>query len=372
MNKPDFLGLSSQEPHRVVSFPASQSLHASTASAPRAISTGLPRLDEALCPSFPDDILGFVDVQSKGIPGGHITEVFGPPGVGKTSLALNVVSNALQAGDKVIWIDTGSPLPKRRLRDMLLHAGAIDPSTETITNTGSETAKSPLDHATNLLYFRAQSLPHLLAILLHPPKGFPPESTSLLVIDSISGPFPSYFPNPSELRSRISGKITDKAQIQWLINRKWNVTSDLATHLSRLATIHRMAVLLLNHTHTRIKGQPRATLCPVLAGGTWESNVYARIALYRDFLTEETSTRVRFAEVMKRSGKTLSTRLEDNVVSFLIESESESGPGPTDDPGFTATSRKRKVDEVADSQDEDDSDGEFRWIEDDDAGLLGD
>ena len=33
------------------------------------------------------------------------------------------------------------------------------------------------------------------------------------------------------------------------------------------------------------------------------------------------------------------------------------------------TTRKRKVDEIADSQDED-SDGEFGWNEDDDAGLL--
>jgi ATP-dependent Lon protease len=106
MNQQDFLGLSSQQPSklsgdhnrndkilksivdRVVSFPASQSLHASTASVTGAISTGLPQLDEAVRPPSPEDVPGRAgDAGSKGIPCGHVTEVFGPPGVGKTSLA---------------------------------------------------------------------------------------------------------------------------------------------------------------------------------------------------------------------------------------------------------------------------------------------
>lgn len=42
----------------------------------------------------------------------------------------------------------------------------------------------------------------------------------------------------------------------------------------------------------------------------------------------------------------------------------------TDPDTLDPTARKRKVDEIADSQDEDDSDGEFGWNEDDDTGLL--
>jgi len=185
--------------------------------------------------------------------------------------------------------DTGSPLPAHRLQAMT----------------------SNLD---DVIYFRAHTLPHLLALLMRPPKGFPPEETSLIVIDSVSCLFPSYFPNAAELKDRLTqGKITDKAQLQWLLNRKWNVASELATHLARLAAGN-IAVLAINQTHTKIKGQPRATLYPVLAGGAWETNVQTRIVLYRDLPD------ARFAEVTKRNGKTLPVRTPELIVPFRIES----------------------------------------------------
>lgn len=164
-----------------------------------------------------------------------------------------------------------------------------------------------------VIYFRAPTLPHLLALLMRPPKGFPPENTSLIVVDSVSSLFPSYFPNAAELKDRLAqGKITDKAQLQWLLNRKWNVASELATHLARLAA-RNIAVLAINQTHTKIKGQPRATLQPVLAGGAWETNVQTRIVLYRDLPD------ARFAEITKRAGRTLPVRMPELIVSFCIE-----------------------------------------------------
>lgn len=75
----------------MVPISASQSLYASsgTASAtPDAISTGLSRLDEALCPASAEEAPGFSSIASpKGLCCGQVTEVYGPPGVGKTSLA---------------------------------------------------------------------------------------------------------------------------------------------------------------------------------------------------------------------------------------------------------------------------------------------
>lgn len=212
-----------------------------------------------------------------------------------------------------------SPLPRPRLQKMLRKAlGSTD-----------KTGISDEELSQNLLYFRAQSLPHLLALLLRPPKGFPPEDTALLVVDSISGPFPSYFPNPTELRARFSqSNITDRSQTQWLMNRRWSVTSDLANQLVKLAATHRMAVLVINQTHTKIKGQPRATLCPVLAGRSWENSISTRIVLYRDFSTvieggePVVLTNIRFAEIMKRSGRILALRLEENIIPFVTESVS--------------------------------------------------
>lgn len=75
---------------RVVPISASQSLYASTTTAsvnPGAIPTGLPRLDEALCPASVE-VPGLTSTPSpKGLCCGQVTEVYGPPGVGKTSLA---------------------------------------------------------------------------------------------------------------------------------------------------------------------------------------------------------------------------------------------------------------------------------------------
>ncbi|KAJ5095041.1 hypothetical protein N7532_007332 [Penicillium argentinense] len=335
----DLLGLDSQDTLPVISISASQSLNASATAAP-PISTGLTRLDEAL-----DDSL-----ERGGILRGQVTEVFGPPGAGKTSLALNIASNSLREGGKVVWIDTGSPLPPHRLASLT-----------TDENLG------------NVIYFRAPTLPHLLALILRPPKVFPPEETSLIVIDSVSSHFPAYFPNAAELKEQLAkGKISDKQQLQWLLNRKWNVASDLATHLSRL-TARNLAVLAINQTHTKIKNQPRATLHPILSGGAWESSVQTRLVVYRDLPD------TRFVEVVKRGGRTVTVRVPELIVSFLIEDDglkevksdgdsydprvfAEPETQPETQPDNTPSRKRKAEDEIADSQDED-SEAEIQWEE---------
>ena len=48
-----------------------------------------------------------------GIPRGHITEVYGPEGAGKTTLALSVIAQAQQAGGSACYIDTEHALDLR-------------------------------------------------------------------------------------------------------------------------------------------------------------------------------------------------------------------------------------------------------------------
>lgn len=253
-----------------------------------------------------------------------------------------------------LFTDTGSPIPIQRLRKMLLRSMKTTTMTTTTTTTkpaadtdpsssppaegktSTSTSSDPDSLIDRLLYFRTPSLPHLLALLLHPPKDFPPPGTTLLVVDSISAPFQSYFPNATEFKARLlaQGKDTQQQQghVQWLLNRKWNVVGDMAGRLARLAASgsDRTAVLLLNQTHTKIRGQPRATLSPALAGGAWEAAVHARVVLYRDWLLPSaaeaememdafTVRNVRFAEVMKRGGRGLAVRTGENIVPFLIE-----------------------------------------------------
>lgn len=182
-------------------------------------------------------------------------------------------------------------------------------------------------------YIRAQSLPHLLSLLIHSPPGFPGQETSLLVVDSISAFFPSYFPNTTELKSQLKeGRIPDNQHLQWLLNRKWTIAGDIATHLMKLAASQpHLAVVLTNQTHTKIRGQLQATLFPVVSGGSWDAGIHNRIVLYRDWPFEAhdyasqnslednpPNSQLRYAEVIKRGGRTLTTRFKENIAPFVI------------------------------------------------------
>ncbi|PYH48879.1 uncharacterized protein BP01DRAFT_388716 [Aspergillus saccharolyticus JOP 1030-1] len=392
MNRLDNLGLTSQDPHRVISFPASQSLHASTESAAlgnKTVSTGLPRLDEAVTSPLEDDLQGLEDFQTKGLPCGHVTEIFGPPSAGKTAIALNAAAAALAKGEKVVWIDTGPPLPRRRL-NRLLAAHQQQQQQQPTTNPTQ-----------NLTHIHTPTLPHLLSLLHHPPPTFPPPTTTLLIIDSISAPFPPYFPNPSDQRAALAAQQQqqqqpDKAHIQWLLNRKWNVLGDVATQLAKLAASQAgaMAVLVTNQMHTRIRGQVRATLCPVVAGSAaWESCVFTRMVVYQDFVLSAAADgsmgeKGRVVEVMKRGGRVVRGRVVgDNVLGvgvredglYVLDSPPPAIEGEVEEKveeqqaellvegdstaENSASQRKRKAEEIADSQDEDDSEGDFGWME---------
>ncbi|KAK9855281.1 uncharacterized protein MYU51_002669 [Penicillium brevicompactum] len=238
----------------VVSISASQSLNASAGR--DSIATGLPHLDAALA----------VDQQPGGILRGHVTEIFGPPGAGKTSLALNIARNALCDG-RVVWIDTGFPLPSPRREEMSLNVK-------------------------DFVHFQAQTLPHLIALLMRPPTGFPP---------------------PAELKEELAeGKLVDKAHLQWLLGRKPNIANDLGTHLARLAAKN-IAVLAINQSQTKIKEEREATLLPVLAGGAWEKTVQTRLAVYRALPDD------RFVEIEKLSGKPL-PEPDELAFAFHIDS----------------------------------------------------
>jgi hypothetical protein len=163
----------------------------------------------------------------------------------------------------------------------------------------------------NFIYLRTPTLPHLLALLGRPPKNFPPTGTSLIVVDSVSSLFQAYFTGASELKEQlVRGKIKDKNELQWLLNRRWNVTNELSIYLTKF-TLKRIAVLALDQTHTKIKGQVRPTLGPTVWGGAWEKSVLTRIVLYRGKRGE------RFAEVTKRGGNFL-PRTGRVVVRFRI------------------------------------------------------
>lgn len=84
---------------RLPTVSASEALQNLSARGARTVPTGLTQLDRLLTPpSLPGlDAAG-------GYARGKVTEVFGPSGVGKTSLLLQAASKALREGQHVYWI----------------------------------------------------------------------------------------------------------------------------------------------------------------------------------------------------------------------------------------------------------------------------
>jgi Rad51 len=177
----------------------------------------------------------------------------------------------------------------------------------------------------NVSYFNVPTLAHLLALFLHPTSEFPPPRTSLIVIDNASALFATAFPRSVDRRapgSTFAESARNAAQ-QRAANRKWAVVGDLAVAMAKMATLHHVAVLVVNQVATSLKGVRKAVLKPSLSGNGWDAGVGNRVLLYRDFapggegveLTNQERRGMRFAEVVKVGGKSWT----GDVVLFIIE-----------------------------------------------------
>ena len=304
---------------------ASQVLQKIKENLPRAIPTGLPLLDNILL----GRPLGGQDVGAKrargGLTRGKVAEIYGPPGVGKTAFGLQTAAITLRDGNKVIWVDCGTPLVRKRLEDFL---SASKPPDEAV-DPGSEQAGSSIDQILQKQFFHytTPTLPHLLALFLHPAQSFPPRDTSLIVIDSVSTLFDLAFHRPFDYA--VSSKKSD--QEKWAASRRFAIMGDLISKIGRMAALHDIAVLLTCQTTTRLRSGIGlgALLLPAMSGVEWGNGIATQLVLFRDWSPndavnlgegKERWERLRYAGVIKVNGVlTAEEGRIDRAVPFSVE-----------------------------------------------------
>ncbi|KAF1980190.1 P-loop containing nucleoside triphosphate hydrolase protein [Bimuria novae-zelandiae CBS 107.79] len=378
VNMPSSSALASS--HRLPTVSASQALGTLHAKGSRTVRTGLSQLDKHLAPH--------------GLPGrtatggymrGKVTEIFGPPGVGKTAFGIQAAVSALREGHKVVWLDAAcAPLVPQRFNDVLLAANKpVLQASSAPPKVPSTSSMSPDEMQSQFHHYAPPTLAHLLALFVRPPSSFPPPNTSLIVIDSLSTLFDNAYPRNAD--DRASKNRSDQAR--WAAGRKFAVMNELISTLTRVAAMHDIALLVTSQTITRMRAGSRALLVPAISGAEWESGISTRLVLFRDWVpgqgkwSRTDSTRLqktRFAGVLKVNGVLLAEEGGvGNVVPFAVE---EAGLRDMDiaavdiaAPVVSSEARpKRRFAEIDDEgREELDSDELYDWLEDDEVAAEG-
>jgi hypothetical protein len=173
-----------------------------------------------------------------------------------------------------------------------------------------------------LVYLETHSLPHLLALCLHPTPMFPPPNSSLMVIDDLPNLILGSFPRQPRNETNNDVSVPDKSA-QRALTRRFQTIESIATALSRLAASRNMAIIVLSNATTSLKSSQKAILKPALAGLDWDAAIDTRIFLCRDFcpasqremLSHRERKGYRLATVVRLAGREISRP----ATPFVIE-----------------------------------------------------
>ncbi|KAK3398747.1 putative RAD55 protein [Sordaria brevicollis] len=321
------------------------------------IPTGLEALDAALKPSLD------IDIASGGVQKGQVTEIWGPPGVGKTAFGIQLAASCLSDGKGVVWVDGFHRVPIERLRSVLGSKVRKDKEEEEVDATVDERLNA-------LTHYTCPSLPHLIALLCRPTSSCIPQNTSLIVVDSLSALVNHAFPRTPEQKKMVDSKGN---KVPSLSARRLQVLQYIIGALQKLAATRDIAIVVLTQCATKMMQAERgATLVPAINAGVWEQGISTRLVLYRNLAFSDAGVQgLRLVGVQKLNGKASEAPV-DTICAFDIE---ESGlitveydfsePVPNH---LSTPSSKRKLGdttlEIADSDDED-----YGWQEEDDEAV---
>ncbi|TGJ71692.1 hypothetical protein EYR41_003640 [Orbilia oligospora] len=220
-----------------------------------------------------------------GLERGKLVEICGPPGSGKTTIAVQLVVDAVSKGEQVCWIDTLSQCPTSRLEGIL-------------------TERDLASKASSILRYQITSLAHFFAIIAHLKKIS--LEISLVIIDDISLLFTKEFPPASDVPQ--SQNLPNRGH-EKQIDKRGRLVADIANQLQRFSASRMAAVVVLNQLATKaVRGGGPLELAPSVHSAThsWAHAFHHRILLLRKHIPKTDpradKRHLRFIFVLKSSG----------------------------------------------------------------------
>ncbi|KAH7484007.1 hypothetical protein FOMA001_g6392 [Fusarium oxysporum f. sp. matthiolae] len=337
--------------HRLPTVSASQALDELGNDASTHVSIGIEELDRSLIANIPVDSQ---DTTAKGgVQRGQVTEIWGPPGAGKTALGLQLTANALCDGDAVVWHD--------RLRAV---TNATKTRRNNQTNSALDASETQEGDASRFYHYSCFTLPHLVALVSRPTAKLIPHNCSLMVISSLSALVNSALPKSHD------GKATSKSNKGPSPSAKrTQALLSIVNALHKFAATRNCAVVVLSQCATKMHSERGATLTAAVNASVWEQGISTRLVMFRDWAWQENNlTSVFLAGLQKLDGKACQEVVE-NVVAFKVELDGVSQVPYEALQTFELARHKRKLGqtelEVPDSEDDED----YGWADEDEAAM---
>ncbi|KAL7916016.1 P-loop containing nucleoside triphosphate hydrolase protein [Trichoderma velutinum] len=349
----------SSSTHRLPTVAASQAWEDLKAGPATHISTGLETLDRVL---LGIDSADSQDAASQGgVKRGQVTEIWGPPGCGKTALGIQLAANALSGGNGVVWVDCFQRLQTQRIAHVL----KCVKESRRLAETGDVQEIDP----SKLVQYSCMTLPHLLALISRPTTTTIATDVSLIIISSLSALINSSLPRSLEGRGnpkQAKGPTQASKRLQGL--------QFIINTLQKLAATKNCAVVLLSQCATKMRNEQKPTLIPSINTTVWEQGVSTRLVLFRDWAwNANKSSSVFLVGLQKIDGRVAQGAVE-HVSAFKVEPAGISSVHyEVNDPGMEVAAMaprpKRKLGqtelEVPDSEDDED----YGWADEDEDAL---
>ncbi|KAF4467623.1 DNA repair rhp55 [Fusarium albosuccineum] len=345
--------------NRLPTVSASQALDELGNDASNHVSTGLEDLDHAL--------LGAASVDSQettrkgGVQRGQVTEIWGPPGTGKTALGLQLTANALCGGDAVVWVDCFQAVQHDRLKAVL---ETEKKSRQINSPEGSNAQEVDGSDASRFYHYSCLTLPHFVALISRPTAKSIPANSSLVIISSLSALVNSALP-----KSHDGKAISKLGKGPSPSTKRMQALQSIMNALHKLAATRNCAVVILSQCATKMHSERGATLTAAVNATVWEQGVSTRLVMFRDWVWQQNRLASVFLAGLQKVDGRASQETVEKVVAFKVERDGVAQIPYEAIRSIELARHKRKLGqtelEVPDSEDDED----YGWADEDEAAM---